>query len=787
MRNRRMLRKMYVEQLEVRALLATEVLAFHDAEDVDRDGYVTPLDALVIINAINASSWTVEYAVVRPELDVNRDLSVSAIDALMVINRLNASWSESSPSDPSEDELLLAAAAFPAMPRGTSDLIPFVQGLPTFSSGSPFNDLNYTLLDTDYMDGENSGGDTFLPVDPSHEFPGSDRVKYIRTALNTDLDAVYQASHADRIILGTAEIDVPFFTMGADGVDNDYAVIHHFDYRYGGIQLRGGPDEYRLARFSKSDGVQTSGYYLFYIGANKIDLIAFIFDCDDLEPAVSGRPPSNLNALCNASGILDLRDSSQFIFAEPLSIKPALPGGIAQVGTQGKEIISDMTVDKYGNTYLVGSSDGSFNGLPPTDHRIFVAKTGINGDLHWATELRMAEGTMLKAVVTDDEFVYVAGRTLRNLPGFTNAGRWDGILLKLRIDNGDILAMDQWGNAGIDGYGNLVLDDAGYLYTSAQGSPVGDGGTDDVYLVAKHRTSDLSNVWRQLNPTVETGFAASAEAWGGLTYVPSGVPGQGRLVVAGWYFTNNGANAFASVYEDLHLPIPTRPHSITLASPGPRAEWILDSVVDSRGNIYFAGYTTGNLGGPHLGEGDAFIVKYDATLANPIIRQLGTEYSDLIGQLEIDENDTIYAVGHTYGDYAGANLDPNRRSGDILIIKFDSELNILDKVQFGTEGEDRAWSHLLGGNLFLGGMTEATMVDSNRGSFDGFVVAFHRDQLDQTLNLGDINEDGVVNLLDVQPMTDLISAGGFHSNADFDFDGAVTLLDVSPFIDRLNS
>ncbi|MEM7314732.1 MAG: SBBP repeat-containing protein, partial [Planctomycetota bacterium] len=460
---------------------------------------------------------------------------------------------------------------------------------------------------------------------------------------------------------------------------------------------------------------------------------------------------------------------------------------IAQVGTNGKEIVGGMTVDELGNTYLVGSTDGSFNDQGSAEHRIFVSKTDIHGDLLWATELEMTDGSMLKAVITDDEHVYVAGRTLGNLPGFTNAGRWDGILLKLRIDDGSIVAVDQWGNSGIDGYGNLELDDAGNLYASAQGSPAsGGGGTDDVYLVAKHRTSDLSNVWRALNPPETNGFAASAEAWGGLTYEPSDVPGEGRLIVGGWYFANNGANAFASVYEDLHLAQPSRPHSIVLAAPGPRADWILDNVVDSEGNIYVAGYTTGDLGGTHQGDGDAFIIKYNSTLSNPIIRQFGTEYSDQIRHLEIDENGILYAVGYTYGDYAQANSDPSRRTGDILIQKFDSDLNFLDAAQIGTGGEDRAMSHLLGGNLFLGGMTEATIVNESHGSFDGFAVALNRDSLDQTLLLGDVNLDGQVNLLDVQPMTDLITSGTYHANADFDFDGVITLLDVAPFTERLN-
>ena len=53
--------------------------------------------------------------------------------------------------------------------------------------------------------------------------------------------------------------------------------------------------------------------------------------------------------------------------------------------------------------------------------------------------------------------------------------------------------------------------------------------------------------------------------------------------------------------------------------------------------------------------------------------------------------------------------------------------------------------------------------------------------------LGDVNRDGVVNLLDVQPFVDLLSSGEFQAEADTNGDGAVNLLDVASFIDLLTS
>ena len=53
--------------------------------------------------------------------------------------------------------------------------------------------------------------------------------------------------------------------------------------------------------------------------------------------------------------------------------------------------------------------------------------------------------------------------------------------------------------------------------------------------------------------------------------------------------------------------------------------------------------------------------------------------------------------------------------------------------------------------------------------------------------LGDVNRDGAVNLLDVQPFVDLLSSSDFQAEADTNGDGAVNLLDVASFIDLLSN
>jgi Secretion system C-terminal sorting domain len=630
-----------------------------------------------------------------------------------------------------------SASRFPIMPHETAGLVPFVGGIPTFSSGTPFNDIEFTIFDTDYMEGETHGYDLFMPVDPADAFPGANKVKLIGCVSNVDLDLNYGGAKGDRVILGTHEISVPFFLRGTDGIDNDYLVIQNFDYTNGHIQLKGQASDYSLNYFKLSDGVKTEGHYLFYTKNNAIDLIAFIYPCGDLGKTVGGTAPRNPLALCSnndSTSVLSLTNTNHFKYAQPLSTTLAVQNGIAQFGSKGKEVVGALAVDYKGYAYVCGLTDGNIDNRTDAPNEVFISKVNSNGTVEWTSEYASAEGTLIIDAVADSTFLYAAGRTLGGFQGATNAGKWDGILLKIRLDNGELVAKNQWGNSGIDGYGNIILDDAGNLFISGQGSPDvasgGAGGTDDKYFFGKHRKSDLSNVWRVIEPPTTTGLVASAELWGGLSYIPSATPGDGKVVVGGWYITTTGANGFLGVYDNLNTTIATRRNSVIIASPGIKADWVLDNAVDKDGNIYAVGFTTGNLGGAPLGDGDAYIVKYAPDLTNPKFVQIGTNKADAFRKLDIDKNKGIlYALGYTYGNYQGNNADNTQLTGDVFVQKFDLNLNKLEAKQFGTPHEDRALCALKDSTLYVGGMTEASLVSASLGSFDAFVMALKTSDL----------------------------------------------------------
>ncbi|MDX1926609.1 MAG: peroxidase family protein [Pirellulaceae bacterium] len=98
-RSRRMFqRKLRTEFLESRQLMAADTLEHNvfDAEDVNDDGQCSPLDALLVIQALNArassnstASTQTTGAGNRVFPDVNNDGQRTPADALQVINRLN--------------------------------------------------------------------------------------------------------------------------------------------------------------------------------------------------------------------------------------------------------------------------------------------------------------------------------------------------------------------------------------------------------------------------------------------------------------------------------------------------------------------------------------------------------------------------------------------------------------------------------------------------------------------------------------------------------------------------
>ena len=118
---------------------------------------------------------------------------------------------------------------------------------------------------------------------------------------------------------------------------------------------------------------------------------------------------------------------------------------------------------------------------------------------------------------------------------------------------------------------------------------------------------------------------------------------------------------------------------------------------------------------------------------------------------------------YVFADFAGGDMvtSPRLFVGDLNTGQFEQlvlaagSTNLSQPVSFGEDSD---------GELYI------VTVDGRMLAIKPIVI------------FGDVNLDGVVNLLDVQSFVDLLSNAGFQDEADINQDGAVNLLDVNPFI-----
>ena len=114
---------------------------------------------------------------------------------------------------------------------------------------------------------------------------------------------------------------------------------------------------------------------------------------------------------------------------------------------------------------------------------------------------------------------------------------------------------------------------------------------------------------------------------------------------------------------------------------------VCDSKIDAAGNIYVAGSTTGGMdGNVNKGLTDIFISKYDTNGVRQWTVQPGSTADDSCGGVAVDSFGNVYAGGYTTGSFEGQ--PPIGGAQDIILIKYNSAGIKQWAVQFGsTAGE----------------------------------------------------------------------------------------------------
>lgn len=314
--------------------------------------------------------------------------------------------------------------------------------------------------------------------------------------------------------------------------------------------------------------------------------------------------------------------------------------------------------------------------------------------------------------------VFMAGLTFGNLDGQHPGGTWDhfGDAFVAKTNSvGYYYGARQFGlggrfqdvtrGAAVDDRGNLFI--AGSTEGGMNGSFVG-GLTDG--FIYKMNAFDGSIVGLRQIGTRETDLAAGVA-----------VDGLGNGYAAGRVGGNldgspaTGSDAFVLQYA-ASGPGWTRQFGSPADDEGRGV------AADGAGNVYVAGWTSGEFPGPNAGGQDAFLTKFDIAGQQVWSRQLGTSADDQAAGASADALGSVFVTGYTHGDLGGSSAGGR----DAFVSKYAASGDLVWTRQLGTPGDDEGTSIAADGlgNVYIAGHTSGALTGTNAGGRDAFVSMY---------------------------------------------------------------
>lgn len=294
----------------------------------------------------------------------------------------------------------------------------------------------------------------------------------------------------------------------------------------------------------------------------------------------------------------------------------------------------------------------------------------------------------------------------------------------------------QFGGAGADSFGQSVAVDAsGNVYVT--GETVGwldnkpPMGTSDMFLTKFNISGDNPFIKKQggvlgeltVGTSVATDASGSVYVVGHTTGKLDQDPQRGTTD----YFLTKYGSAGNFVY--------TR----QLGVAGKETLGVAVAT-DSSGNVYVAGYTTGDLVGPTQGGStggtDLFVAQYSSSGTPIKTVQFGVAGASTTGtSVTTDASGNVYVAGYTNGDLVGQTPGGSTGGTDLFVVQYDKNLNFVKPMQLGVANADTAGRSVAvdtKGNVYVAGETSGVLPGVNTGfskvgSINAFVTMFDRD------------------------------------------------------------
>lgn len=324
-----------------------------------------------------------------------------------------------------------------------------------------------------------------------------------------------------------------------------------------------------------------------------------------------------------------------------------------------------ISTDVNGNVFVAATT----NQIGAED--LLVRKYNSQGGILWSRQLGTPASDFGVSAATDSfGSVFVTGYTLGDFVGTDHVG-WDGFVVKY-----DAAGTHQWTRqfgTDFDDHGiNLCTDSLGNIYITGTtggsfGGPNSFPSREDVYVTKYSGTGDL--VWTRQIGTSAVDYPVNIA-----------FDGAGAIYVAGSTAGSLGGVNLGG--EDAFLT------KIDLAGDvkwtqqlGTSSEDIGFGVaVANSASIYLAGSTRGSLAGSNFGSTDAFLAAYNSAGNLTVVQQFGTAVRDSVYGVAVDSAGNLYLSGTSSGNFAGVlgNAgDPNAFLAKISAVPEPSALGLL--------------------------------------------------------------------------------------------------------------
>ncbi|MFL5814865.1 MAG: SBBP repeat-containing protein [Bdellovibrionia bacterium] len=340
-----------------------------------------------------------------------------------------------------------------------------------------------------------------------------------------------------------------------------------------------------------------------------------------------------------------------------------------QLGTLGRVDISTgvAAIDGLGNLYVAGTTDGGLDGNSQSGGKdFFVTKYSSSGTKLWTRQLGTDAWTVAYAVATDPSGnVFVAGLTQDGLDGNTFAGDEDFFVTKYDPSGTKLWTRELGAASGWTEAYAVATDSSGNVFVAGSTAAGLDGNTItgwEDFFVTKYDPSG-TKLWTKQLGVASHGVWANAVATdsSGNVYVAGNTDGglDGNTLIGTEDF-------FVTKYNSSGTKLWTK--QLGVASTWTEAYGL---TTDSSGNVFVSGGTSGGLDGNTLsGSNDFFVTKYNSSGTKLWTKQLGVaSHSTWANAVAIDSSGNIFVTGSTSG-----GLDGNTSTGtkDVFVTKYTS-------------------------------------------------------------------------------------------------------------------